>query len=41
VADGRIQHIDVQVEIAEGICQRRPRQETRAPSRKVASVATG
>jgi hypothetical protein len=29
VADGRIQHIDVQVEIAEGIRQRRPRQEAR------------
>src|SRR5262245_7482437 len=27
VADGRIQHIDVQVEIAEGICQWRPRQK--------------
>ena len=27
VADGRIQHIDVQVEIAEGIRQRRPGQE--------------
>ena len=27
VADGRIQHIDVQVEIAEGIRQRRPRRE--------------
>ena len=29
VADGRIQHIDVQVEIAERIFQRRPRQEVR------------
>src|SRR5439155_1896894 len=33
VADGRIQHIDVQVEIAEGIRQRRPRQEAREPFR--------
>ena len=33
VADGRIQHIDVQVEIAEGICHRRPRQESREPFR--------
>jgi hypothetical protein len=33
VADGRIQHIDVQVEIAKGIRQRRARQETREPFR--------
>ncbi len=31
VADGRIKHIDVQVEIAEGIRQRCPRQEAREP----------
>src|SRR3954451_19527255 len=29
VADSRIQHIDVQMEIAEGVRQRRPRQEVR------------
>jgi hypothetical protein len=33
VADGRIQHIEVQVEIAEGIRQRRPRQEAGEPFR--------
>ena len=33
VADGRIQHIDVQVEIAEGIRQRRPRQGAQEPFR--------